>query len=812
MIGDLKYALRQFLKAPGFTATALLTLALCLGATLTIFAVIQSVLLRPLPFPEPDRLVTIYNTYPKANVLRGGSSIANYYERRGRIEAFESLSMFRASTETVGDTGATEREHILRVSPEFFRTVGVSPMIGRAFADEEMAQGKAHVAILTHDYWHQRYNADPAVLGRELRVNQIPRKIVGVLPPEFRFLSSQATVFLPLSSPESRRQSSQRHSGGGDLVARLKPGSTLSRAQSEIDASNASLERNNPDAKMIADAGFRSVVVPLHEDHVRSARPVLALLGAGVLCLLAIGAVNLVNLLLIRASARSKEIAVRQSMGASRWHVVRQVVAETMLLTLAGSALGLIAAAWGIPLLNVFGADQLPLGAQISLDAKLVLGAVAGAIILGALLALPVSWLSLRSDLARALQSEGRSGTASAGAQRLRHGFIVAQIALAFVLLTGAGLLGMSLKRALAVQPGFRPDHALAGQITTLPFATYPDSAARVAFSERLREAAMRQPGVTALGVITNVPLSDKTIKSAITVLGHVLPAGESLRAHYSYGVTGDYFAAMGIPLREGRFLDTSDSQRSERSCVVDEDFARRYFPQGGAIGQRVFHGGGDVKTEEAFTIVGVVGAVKQAELTDRDAVGAVYFPLLHHTDYETYVVARTSIPAETFAGTLQKIVRGIDPDVVVADVRAMEVRIADSLSTRRSPALLAGVFGGIALLLAAIGTYGVLSYAVAQRRREIGVRMALGAQREQIARHFLSLGVRLLIGGTLVGLLAAMAAGRAMQSLLFDVPPLHLATFAGAAAVMAVVSVCACLLPARRAASVNPMVALRSD
>lgn len=813
MIADLKYALRQFVKAPGFTATALFTLALCLGATLTIFAVIRSVLLRPLPFPEPERLVTIYNTYPKANVPRDGSSIANYYERRGgAIEAFESVGMFRADTAIVGESGATEREDIMRVSPEFFRTIGVGPAIGRSFTDEEMAHGQAHAAILTHAYWTQRYNADPAVLGQEIRVNQVPRKIVGVLPPEFRFLSSKPRVFLPLFSRDAQREVALRHSGSAcDLVARLKPGRTSGEAQSQIDAQNAVLEQSNPDAKMIAEAGFRSVVAPLHADHVQAARPILGLLGAGVLCLLAIGAVNLVNLLLIRASARAKEVAIRQSMGASRWHVVRQVITETLLLTCAGAVLGLIAAAWGIPLLSLFGADQLPLGAHISLDGQLIVTALAGAVVLGALLAVPVSWLALRSDLAIALQSEGRGGTASAGAQRLRHGFIVGQIALAFVLLTGAGLLGVSLKRAMSVRPGFRPDHTLAGEII-LPGQSYRSSAARVEFSERLREALMRQPGVSAVGATTTVPLSGKNIKSALTVLGRVPAPGETVRAHYSYGVAGDYFGAMGIPLREGRFLEASDSQRDVRNCVVDEDFAQRYFPQGGAIGQRVYHGGGEVKVEEAFTIVGVVGAVKHAELTDRDAPGAMYVPLLHHGDHETFFVTRTSMPAESFAPTLQKIVRGMDPDLVVQDLQPMEVRIAESLSTRRSPALLAGLFGTIALLLAAIGTYGVLSYAVAQRRREIGVRMALGAQREQIARHFLLLGTRLLAAGTVVGFLGAMLAGRAMQAILFDVPPLHLTTFAMTAVVMAAMSIGACLLPARRAARLDPIVALRAD
>src|SRR5947207_1119431 len=811
-MNNLRFAFRQLYKAPGFTVTALATVAICLGANLAIFGVINSILLRPLPFPQSDRLVTIFNTYPKAGVENDGSSITNYYERRGNIPAFSSLSIFRDFSEVVGETGAAEQTEIMRVSPDFFATLGVNLAMGRTFTEDEaeIAKGKgAGVAIVTDAYWRQRLNSDPNVLGRDIRVNTMPRKIVGVLPPNFRFLSSEARLFLPIRSRLEERTPQQRHSGGGGthMIARLKPGARIAEAQSQIDAHNAAVEQDGPEAKMMAEAGFRSLVRPLHAEHVRSIRPTLLLMQAGVFFLSLIGAVNLVNLLLIRASGRAKEMAIRRSMGASRGHVVRQVMIETVLLTSAGGLLGLAVGAWGIRLLEVLGADRLPLGAHIAFDGWLALIGLAGAVVLGIVIAVPIAWFNLNTHLAHALQSESRTGTISRAAQRLRHGFIVAQIALAFVLLAGAALLGLSLKKVMAVSPGFRADHVLTGECT-ISWDFIPN---RVVIIDRLLESIRQQPGILSAGTITSIPLSGDSGKTAITLKSYVPPPGQSQQDHYSYVVHGHYFSVLGIPLREGRFLTSADSHRPERVCVVDEDFARRYLPRGGALGQRVFQGS-DSDDANLFTIVGVVGAVRQAELTEPQGQGAVYLPFAYRDNGGIFVVTRTSQRPEAFAETLRKLVRATDPELAIDDLRSMDTRIADSLIARRSPALLAGIFAGVALLLAAIGTYGVLSYAVAQRRREIGIRMALGAQREQIGAQFLSLGLRLLVAGTLLGLFGAWLAGKAMQAVLFDVPPLHLAILFGTAAIMSAVSLVACLIPARRAATVNPVEALRAE
>ena len=809
---QLSYAARLLRKTPAFTATALLTLAVCMGANLTIFAVIDSVLLRPLPFPEPDRLMMIFNTYPKAGVDRDGSSPTNYYERRGRIPAFASLSIYAYGTEIVGEPGSTERLQTMRVSPDFFVTLGLGPAIGRTFTDEETTSETDHVAILSDSFWRQRYNADPTVLGKQIRVNSVPRTVIGVLPPSFRFLSSDARVFLPLASRPEDRAPSQRHSGGNviQMIARLRPDTTLAQAQSELDAQNAALEVDDPQAKMIADAGFRSLVVPLRADHVAAVRPTLLLLEAGVLVLLLIGAVNLVNLLLIRASGRVKELAVRQALGAGWRYLVSEVIVETTLLTLAGGLLGLAVGTGGIQLLRGLGADRLPLGSRIVFNARLAVIGLLAAIVMGIVFAIPVAWFHLRRQLGNALQSESRGGTSGRAAQMLRHSFIVSQIALAFILLAGAGLLGLSLQRVMAVSPGFQSDHILTGQIL-LPWAGYSE-AARLTFVGTLMDKIDHLPGVLSAGVVNNVPFSGNIGKSAATVMGHVLHSGESVRGHYSYGVAGDYFRAMGFSLRAGRFLTADDSRRSERVCVVDEDFARYYWPNASAIGQQLWDGSEARKDTEAFTIVGIVGGVKQAGLTENEAQGAIYYPYAFRIGDSVFVAVRTSLPPESFALTLQRVVRQIDADVPVSDLRSMDTRIADSLVARRSPALLAGLFSGIALLLTSIGTYGVLSYAVAQRRREIGVRIALGAQPGQIRIQFLSLSLRLLIAGTVLGLIGAWQAGRAMRSLLFQVPPLNVAVLAAAACVTAAVCLAACLLPSQRAAQISPMEALAEE
>lgn len=814
---DLKYGLRMLAKSPGFTMVAVLTLALCLGANLAIFAVVDGVLLRPLPFPEPARLVALYNLYPKLEAGRSGSSLPNLYTRRGKIDAFASVAGYKHDAVTVGEGGGAGRAEILRVSPEFFETLGVPPLVGRSFTEEEMTFRTHHVAILSQAYWREHFDADANVLGRSVRVNGFDKRIIGVLPPGFQFLSAQAQIFLPLSSDPGQRGINNLHNGGEcEIIARLKPGATLAEAQAQIDAHNAVLAPDFPYAKQVEASGFRTIVAPLHASHVEAIRPTLVLLQAGGLFLLLVGALNLANLLLVRASARVKELALRQSLGANRLRVVRQVMTETVLLTLLGGLAGLAVGSGGIRLLAVFGVDRLPLGSQVVLDGRATLVTCLGAIAVGLVIALPLAWFHLRGHLTHALQAETRGGTAGHAAQRLRHSLVAAQIALAFILLTGAGLLSVSLQRTMEIAPGFRPDHTLSGHISLL-HKNYLDNALRLRYAARVVEEIGRQPGVQAVGIANNLPVGGPESgnrRRVMTVAGRGDASGALPQVPNIYGVSGDYFAALGIPLRAGRSFDGLESRREQRVCIVDETFARRNWPQVNPVGQLVYDGP-DVKPDGlSFTVIGVVGAVKQTELTEPPADGTIYFPFRDSPlgADSLYLVVRTGQEPQVLAPALQKVVRAIEPELPLNDLRTMETRIADTLLMRRSPALLADIFAGVALVLAALGTYGVLSFAVARRRQEIAVRMALGALPGQIGRQFLSLGLRLLLVGAFLGVLGAVLVGRAMQSVLFGVGPLDLATLAGAVLLLGAVSLLACWLPARRAAKIDPMVALRYE
>jgi predicted permease len=805
----LRDSVRLMRRAPGFSITALATLGLCIGANLAIFAVVDSILLRPLPFRDPDRLVTAFNTYPKAGVADDGASLTNYYERRGNIRAFTAMAMYRTGAVNVGERGATEREFVMRVTPDFFETLGVSLAGGREFSEEETTFGNDQVVIATDGFWREQLGADPAVLGRTIRIDGAAMTIVGVLPPDFRFLSSRARLYFPLASPPDERGPDRRHSGSSSrMIARLAPSATVESAQAEIDAHNAAVERTNPQAQFIADAGFRSLVVPLHASHVASVRPMLWLVQAGVVCLLLIGVVNVANLLLIRATARAKELALRQALGESRLHVVFTLLIESSTLTVSGGLIGLLVGVAGVRLLASIGAARLPLGAQIAFDARVALAAAIGSIVLGAVLAIPVVWYHLQRHQAAALNAETRTATATRGAQWLRQAFLAAQIALAFVLLAGAGLLGTSLEQVMSVPPGFRPDHLFTAQVS-LPWRAYRSGADRVSFIERLVDALRREPGAPVAGIATNIPLSGNTNKSSATVKGFSRRPGESPRGIYGYGIAGDYFAAMGMSLVEGRFLDRSDLRHATRVCVVDDAFARQYWPRGGALGQRLFLGEEHQPDSEAFTIVGVVGAVKQAGLAENENVGAVYFQYDDRFDSALYLVARTPAAPDMFAATVRRVVRTLDPELPLNNVRSMETRLADSLVIRRSPTVLARLFSTIALLLTAIGTYGVFAYAVAQRRREIAVRIALGARPGQIGRQFLALALRVLALGGVTGLAGAWAAGRALQAILFNVPAAPVNVIASTASVLIAITLLACLLPSGRAARISPVEAL---
>jgi predicted permease len=808
---EILLAFRRLRQQPGFALAAVLMLGLCLGANLTVFAVVDSALLQPLPFAGGERLVTIYNSYPKAGLDRANASIRNYFTRRENIAAFESVSEIQPGSEVVGVGAEHERHDVLRVTPEFFATLGSAPVLGRSFLDQEMTPQADASVVISDRYWRQHLAADPAVLGRDIEIGGQRKAVVGVLPPGFHYLSSAAQLYLPLVSNAEQRSLNALHSEEAQMIARLKPGVSIAQAQAQVEADNALQSRGYPWAAEVAAAGFQVKVVDLHADQVASIRPILLLLQTGALGLLVIGAVNLLNLLLVRATARNKEMGVRRALGAAGRQLLQQVLTESLVLCLLGAALGLAVAAAGISLLDWLGASQLPLVAGVKINARLIGAALSGALLISLLIALPIAWFTLRQSLATTLKSESRGGSADVATQRWRHAFIVVQIALAFVLLSSAGLLGLSLQRAMASAPGFRAEQLLTARLS-LPQANYGDADARTRFAMRALEQLAHQAGVVTTALSTNLPVMGRDSfndSNAMTIPGYQPPAGVSPRLHYRYGVFGDYFQALGISLQAGRFLNSDDSAGDQRVCVVDEDFAHYYWPAGQAIGQRVFEGPDARADDQAFTVVGVVGAVRQKELTDTHGNGAIYFPYRHLANSAVYLITRSAQAPETMAPVLRTALREIDPQLALDQVKSMDSRIADTLLTRRSPALMASLFSALALVLAGLGSFAVLSYAVAQQRREIAVRMALGARAAQIQRHFLGLGLRLLLFGAALGVLGAWLAGTAMQSVLFAVPSLEPVSLLATAAVLGVVTLAACLVPALRAAQISPLAVL---
>ena len=809
LLRDVRQSARSLTREKGFSFTVLLIFALCLGANVAIFAVVNSVLIEPLPFHDPHQLVSVVNSYPKAGVDRAGASVPHYLERKD-LPAFAEIAATRNWGVTIGEAGSPERMDASFVTPSLFRMLGVTPAIGRGFADEEGFYGKNEVVILSDGLWRQRYGADPKVIGRKLRVDTASYTIVGVMPPGFKFLNDKAQLWTPLCFTDDDHKPESRHSNNMAMYARLKPGVSITEAQVQLDAMNKRMLEKDPYAKLVTDAGFHTTIRDLGDDFVAEMRPVLLLLQAGVLVLLIIGMVNLANLLLVRATGRAKEFCVRQALGAGTLQLVRSVVTETLLLSIVGGVIGLGLGAAGLRLITTLAHDDLPVRAALSLDVRVAAVALAAAVVLGLVLAVPVLWHTLRSNLSVALSVESRGGTTSRSVHLLRHLLIVVQIMLAVVLLACTGLLGMSFEKVLQVRPGFRPDNLLSGAVA-LPWAHYKEDKDRLAFVEKLNANLQGLPGVNAVGISTGVPFSGGYNNNATWIEGRTLQPGESLQAHFMCGVAGDYFQTLGIPLHAGRYLTMGDSRGDAKVCVVDEEVAKRYWPNGDAIGHRLSHEP-PAQKPTYYTIVGIVGAVKMNDLADQRGGGAIYFPYGHYSGTYFFVVARTAQKPELAGSMLRQAVLKIDPELPLHDLKAMDLRLDESVASRRGPLLLAGIFAAVALVLASVGIYGVLAYSVAQRQREIGVRMALGALPEQILAQFLALGGKLLAIGLPLGLILAWLAGRAMSGMLFGVAPANPLVLGGTALVLALVAMLACLLPSRRAARVMPIEALRSN
>ena len=816
LIQDLRYALKLIWKEKAFTLTVLVTLAVCIGANSAMFSVVHRVLLAPLPYADSGRLVTILNSYPNAGVPRASNGATDYFIRRERIEAFEAVAQYTSSQHTTGDEGATERVRTMRVTPSFFPLLGVSPILGRHFHEEEMDPGNEMVAILSHDYWEERFASDPTAVGAAMRVDGRSYQIVGVLPAGFRAPETQQPRFyVPIAYALDQRGLDNWHSNSFSMIARLRPGVTVERAVAENDRLNAALISEWPipgAAQLLADAGYHTQVHPLHADMVRDIRPTLYLLWGGVGFVLLIGCVNIANIILARSQVRMRETATRLALGGPRWRIARQVLVHAVLLAAIGGLLGLGVGAAGIKLLGALGASEMPRGAELGMDITVLaytLGvAVVAGILFGAIPAVHV----LRRDLRTVLNSESRGGSADRRTLWVRTSLVTSQVTLAFLLLIGAGLLLVSFRSAMAVEPGFRTENLLTASVS-LPSARYPEGGDREQFVDAFLAELGALPGVQNVGVTTQVPFGETGSSSIILPEGYTPPPGESILSPYQTWVAGDYFDAMGIPLVEGRVFETADGREGSRVVILDRWLAQRYYGDESPLGKRMVWGTipAEADEDDHYTIVGVVGTVLQNDLTASPAehAGAYYFPYRQNRQGFITLAISTSGPPESLVPAVRDRLTNLDSELPLFAVESMRARLDESLMSRRASMVLLLTFAGVALFLAMLGIYGVLAYTVAQRTREIGIRMALGSTARQVFMLVVTQGARVVAVGLLVGGVAAMVLGRLIRSLLYGVEPLNPMVMLTVAITLAVVALAASALPAWRAMRIEPVRAL---
>jgi len=818
VLQDLQFGNRLLWKDKGFTLTTLLTLAVCIGANAAIFAVVHSVLLRPLPFPESDRVVLAYNSYPRAGVIRGGSGVPDYYDRLRDVTVFEQIALYQERGLTLGGEGSASRVQATAVTPSFFPLLRARALRGRVFRAEEGEIGGEHKVILSYASWQRLFAGSDTAVGKDLQLNALPYSIVGVMPADFLFLRADTQLWIPLAFTAKQKADESRHNNSWSMIGRLKPGATVQQAQQQIDALNArNLERFPAMKAALIDAGFHSVAVPLQEDLVRTIKPILYLLWSGVVCVLLIGCVNITNLALVRSSGRIKELATRESLGASHLRIARQLLIESMLLTVAGGLGGVLLGRWLLGFLSYLDMDELPRGSEIHVDAVVVAAMLGLAALIGVVVGIaPVAKL-LRVNLNALLRDEGRGGTSGHGARRARRALVTAQFAFAFILLVCAGLLAASFRQVLAIHPGFEPDGVLTAMIS-LPVAHYKADAELQAFAARALEATRRLPGVQSAGITTAIPFGGNYSDSVVFPEGYVIGKGDSVISPSQLGVSEGYLETMRTRLLRGRLFNTGDTAQAPRSVIVDARLAHKFWPDLDPIGRRIYqpvdaqHLTPGPKTQY-ITVVGVIDNVKLMGLVEADGrFGAYYYPYAQSPDHGFALAVRSARDPLLLTAAIRRVVAGIDPELPVYSVKTMNERMQEALVSRRVPMLLALGFAAVALFLSAVGVYGVLAYQVAQRTREIGIRMALGGTARAIARLVLAESARMLALGLAIGVAGAFVAGRAMRNLLYDVQPMDPMVLATVAAALAGVALVAAVVPARRAQQIDPALALAAE
>jgi putative ABC transport system permease protein len=796
VLRDVRYAARQLLHAPAFTLVAVATLALGIGATTAIFSVVNGVLLQPLPYPQPDRLVRVHEIVPQFGLF--SVAPANFFDWRQQSRSFERIAAYQPSSATLLRGEGPERIQGVLTSWDLFQTLGAAPALGAAFTPGQDMPGSNDVVVIGDALWRREFGADPAVVGRAVNLNGAPVTVIGVMPPGFYFPTRLAEFWRPLAIDPVNASRGGHFLG---VVARMKPGITAQSADAEMRGIADRLAREYPDKS----AGESAQVVLLQDQIVGAIRPALLTLFAAVGLVVLIACANVANLLLVRAAVREKEIAIRAALGASRGRLVAQILAESVVLAIAGGALGVGVAYLGLPAILKLSAGSIPRAADVAIGRPVLLFAAAASIGTGLLFGLAPAWQSARGGIGSVLKQGGRSAT-SAGSRWLRSGLLVVEVALSIVLLTGAALLLRSFHHLTSVAPGFDPDRVLAFRVS-LPQKQYADDAHVTAFYDALIDTLQAQPGVRSAGLVQTLPMQgDYVLSFDIRGRAPALP-GQGPSANYR-AVSPRYFDALAVPLLKGRVFGRSDRTAGQPVAIVDQAFADKYFASQDPIGQGLHVGNGN---KNFFEVVGVVGNIHYAGL---DAVPAptMYVPIAQDTFNTIWIVERTDGDPAALSGSARQAVRTVDPLLPTYSMSPLSQTVSDSLASRRFSMVLLGSFAGIALFLAAVGLYGVVSYSVEQRTREIGLRMAIGAAPNAVMRLVVGDAMKLALAGVVLGLAGAAVFARLAAMLLFEVTPSDPASYAATSAILFAVAVFACYAPARRAMRVDPIAALQAE
>lgn len=804
----LRYALRALGRNPVYAVVSVAVLAIAIGANATVFSVLSAFLLRPLPYPDSDRLVFVYDSYPKVGLPNAGTAIPDYLERRVQAESLEDLGILTAGMRTLGGDGRPERILVARASPSLFDVLRVRPSLGRMFDESEATLGNDRVAVLSHDVWSTRFGARADVLDTDVRLDGEPVRVIGVLPEGFNFTADEVGVWMPFAFTPAQTSDAARGNQFSMSVGRLRSGATLEQLNAEL----AAIVRRNVDAgvvprTVIDESGFTGEAQYLRDNAIGNLRPMLVILQASVLVVLLIACANVASLQLARVIGRRKELAVRAALGAGGRRLVTLVLLESSLLALLGAGGGLALASVGIELVRALGLERAAEGFVLALDVPVVAFTVGAAVVAALLSGLPPVLTLLRDDVARAVHEAGRLGGGGRGTHALRDALVVAQIGMSVALLVGAGLLTKSFLDLQREGTGFTPTGVWTAQVG-LPRSRYAEPAGWALFQQQALERLRGIPGVDEAAFTQVLPFSGTFNQGSLTVDGFVASPGVPSPHANNTSVSEGYFAVMGIPVIAGRNFTATES---ELVAIVDENAAAKFWPGGDALGKRIRHNTMD-PPDRWYTVIGVVPAVKQSSLAESPTKETVYWHYRQRPQTSGLFALRTTLPPDQLARAATGAIAALDPEIVLFDARSMNARLEGSLAPLRTPMVLTLVFAGVAFALAVLGIYGVLNWAVTQRTGEIAVRVALGARVQDVVRMVMRHGGRLIAVGVAMGLAGAVALGSVLASEIrnvsaFDAPVISLAVVALAAA-----GLLASLFPAPRAGRVDPMRALREE